>query len=404
MTAIETTRFSNGFSVVSRQLPGSRSVAIGLWLFNGSRHEQPDQHGYAHLLEHLFFKGCGDLNALDIARLTDRWGGQFNAFTGRELTALHSWVPAERQRQLTELLVAMLLDPRFDAEDLAAEQSVVLQEMAAQADAPDEAAESLAIELACHGNPLGREILGRTETVQAASVDAIQSYRRQLLQGARLALVAVGAVDHAALCQAAAPLTALPAGTRPQPTPPTLSGGEHSERRRGEQTQLLWILPAPATGAASYPVAALANQLLGGGTSSRLFQEVRERLGLVYDIRSSLESYSDCGLWIVQTACQPADAASCRQAIERTVQELIAQGPSAEEITDARDYLAAILTLEQDTLETHMEQLAREHFYLGRHPSLEERLALLAAADAEQIAALLQQAWTARWHLAWGPA
>jgi len=403
MLPIQTTTFDNGFSIISRALPGARSVALGLWLFNGSRHEQPGQQGYAHLLEHLFFKGCGELDALAIARLTDRWGGQLNAFTGRELTALHGWVPAARQRQLAELLIAMLTDTRFDADDLAAEQGVVLQEMAGQADAPDEAAESLAVQLACGDNPLGLEILGNEATVQAATVEALQAYRQGLLQGTRLALVAVGAVDHAQLCAAGAPLAALPAGSRPQTTAPVLAGGAHTERRRAEQAQLLWVLPAPDSAAADYPAAALANHLLGGGVSSRLFQELRERLGLVYDIRSSIESYADCGLWIVQTACRPRDQLRCREAVARCIEELAVQGPSEQELADARDYLAAVLTLEEDSLETHMERLAREYFYLGRHPALEERLAALQQVDAAAVATLVGRAWQARWELVWGP-
>jgi predicted Zn-dependent peptidase len=403
MHPIDTTRFPNGFSVVSRRLPGTRSVALGLWLYNGSRHERPDQHGYAHLLEHLFFKGCGELDARDIARLTDRWGGQINAFTGRELTALHGWVPADRQVDLASLLINMLLDTRFSADDLAAEQGVVLQEMAGQADAPDEAAESLAVQLACGDNPLGREILGTTETVEAATVEGLQAYRRGLLQSSRLALVAVGAVDHAALSAAAEALAALPAGERPDAAAPVIAGGEHAERRRTEQHQLVWVLPAPGIAAADYPAAALANHLLGGGVSSRLFQEIRERLGLVYDIRSTIESYVDCGLWIIQTACRPRDRKRCRQAIERCIDELAAQGPSAQEVADARDYLAAALTLEEDAQETHMERLAREHFYLGRHPSLEERLAQLAQVSPQRVAGLLTHAWSARYRLSWGP-
>src|SRR5699024_6055094 len=145
----------------------------------------------------------------------------------------------------------------------------VLQEIAAQMDAPDEAAESQALERACQSDPLGREILGVAETVQGATVDGIQAYRQSLLQGSRLAVVAVGAVDHAARCRAAEPLTALPAGARPQVTAPVLISGEHSEEREYEQAQLVWVLPAPAIGTAEYPAVALANQLLGGGVSSR---------------------------------------------------------------------------------------------------------------------------------------
>lgn len=403
MSEIRTTRAPNGFAVITRRLPGARSVAVGLWLLNGCRHERDPEQGYAHLLEHLFFKGAGELDAAAIARLTDRWGGQVNAFTGRELTALHGLVPAAKAAELTRLLMNMVLDPRFSPEDLAAEQGVVLQEMAGQADSPDEAVETRAVTLACADHPLGRDILGRAETIEAATVEVLQRYRRGLLAGQRLALVAVGAVEHEALVAACAPLAALPAGERPAITPPPFPGGEHAERHRTGQAHLLWVLPGPAADGPGHAAAVLANQLLGSGVSSRLFQEVREKLGLVYDIRSSLETFSDCGLWVIQTACQPKAHKRCRAAVERVVAGLLADGPSEEELRDARDYLASVLVLEHDALEPHMERLAREHFYLGRHPSLEERLDEVAKVSGEAVRSELAKAWGQRLHLSWRP-
>ena len=397
------TTFPNGLTVISRPRPGSHSAAVGLWLLNGSRHEQPAEHGYAHLLEHLFFKGCGDWDAMAIARMTDRWGGQVNAFTGREMTALHGLVPANRLTDLAQLLVAMVLEPRFSASDLAAEQGVILQEMAAQADAPDEAVETRAVELACGGHPFGRDILGTAASVEAGTVQALQAYRRGLLQGKRLAVVAVGAVDHQALCEAVRPLTEIPAGERAAIDAPRLLSGDHRERHATEQAHLLWVLPAPAAAQNAHAIAALGNHLLGDGVSSRLFQEIRERQGLVYDIHSRLETYADCGLWFIQTACRPREAARCRAAVENVLAELTRRGPSADELADARDHVAAALQLEQDALEAHMEILAREHFYLGRHPSLEERLAQVQGVTAEAVRTLLEHAWQARLHLTWQP-
>jgi len=400
---IRRTAFANGCTVISRSLPHAGSVAVGLWLLNGSRHEDESRQGYAHLLEHLFFKGAGEFDAKAIARMTDRWGGQVNAFTGRELTALHGWVPGNRMGELTELLIAMVTDTRFSAADLKAEQGVVLQEMAGQTDAPDEAVETRAVELACGGHPLGRDILGTAESVSAATVDGIQAFRQGLLAGQRLAVVAVGAVDHDALLASCAALERLPAGERPVTAPPEMRGGERSERQQTEQAHLVWVMPAPAATADDLAAAAIGNYLLGDGVSSRLFQEVRERLGLVYDIRSSLETFSDCGLWLIQTACRPKDYARCRRAVEQSLQELIDGGPSAEEMADARDHVAASLVLEQDTLEHYMERLAREHFYWGRHPSLEERLAKVTAVGPAAVQASLASAWAQRLHLAWRP-
>lgn len=400
---IRTTVFTNGCTVISRPLPHAASVAVGLWLLNGSRHEQRSQQGYAHLLEHLFFKSAGPYDARAIARMTDRWGSQVNAFTGRELTALHGWVPSNRMGELTELLITMVTDTRFSAADLEAEQGVILQEMAGQSDAPDEAVETRAVELACGDHPLGRDILGTAETVSAATVETLQLYRRGLLTGQRLAVVAVGAVDHDALVARCAPLERLPAGKRPATVAPILQGGERSERQQTEQAHLVWVMPAPAAGARTLPAAAIGNYLLGDGVSSRLFQEVRERLGLVYDIRSALETFSDCGLWIIQTACRPRDYDRCRHAIEQCLELLLDHGPSAEEMADARDHIASALALEQDTLEHYMERLAREHFYLGRHPDLEERLAQVAAVTPTEVQAALTEAWRQRLHLVWRP-
>src|SRR5690625_1613509 len=230
----------------------------------------------------------------------------------------------------------------------------------------------------------------------------MQTYRKSLLQGSRLAVVAVGAVDHAALCRAAEPLTALPLGERPQVAAPAMFIGEQHQERDCEQAHLVWVLPAPAIAAVDYPAAAIANQLLGGGISSRLFQEVRERLGLGYDIRSGIEGFTDCGLWIIQTACQPERAMQCRQAVERTTEAFLEQGPTAREVADAREYLAAVLALEEDTLESHMEHLARESFYLGRHPTLQERLQSLMDVTPEHVLQVLETAWATRWHFSLG--
>lgn len=399
---IQRTVLANGLTVISHHRPGSHSVALGLWLLNGSRHEKPDQHGYAHLLEHLYFKGCGELDALAVARLTDRWGGQVNAFTGRELTALYGLVPAARQRELTELLVSMVLAPRFSSADLQTEQGVILQEMAAEADSPEQAAETRLVELACAGHPFGRDILGSAESISAASVEKLSDYRRQLLTGARLAVVAVGAVDHDTVLKAAAPLAALPVGARPTAIAPRLIGGEHRHQESSEQTHLLWLMPAPLADGPGHATAAIANHLLGDGASSRLFQALRERLGLVYDIHSRLETYSDCGLWFIQTACRPEDADRCRSVVEGELAALTVQGPEPAELAAAREHMESVLQLELDAAEAHMESLAREHFYLGHHPDLEERLAELAEVDAGAVQALLHASWDARLHLTWG--
>lgn len=402
-SGIQSQQFANGFTLITHVLPGARGAAIGLWLLNGSRHEAPKQHGYAHLLEHLFFKGAGERDAATIARLTDRWGGLVNAFTGRELTALHGLVPGAQAGALVELLVEMVLDPRFSDEDLKAEQGVIIQEMAGHADSPDEAVETRALELACGDNPMGRDILGTQACIEASSVRGLHRYRHQLLRGRRLALVAVGAIDPEALAAACAPLAALPEGRRPATTPPAFSHRDVEERHDSGQAHLVWVMPAPAAYGRDHAAGALCDHLLGGGASSRLFQQLRERQGLVYDVRSGIEAYADSGIWIIQTACRPRDLERCRRAVEAVLTELLEKGPQVAELDDAREHIGASLVLEYDHLEAHMERLAREYFYLGRHPTLSERLAEIEAVSTADVRGLLAGAWAARTLLVWRP-
>jgi predicted Zn-dependent peptidase len=400
---VRTTRLPNGVHVVSRFMPGAKTAALGLWLLNGVRHEESSQSGYAHLLEHVLFKGTGEHDALTLARRFEVMGGQVNAHTGRELTALHGLVPAEHLVELLDLFIAMLLEPRFDEHDMAVEREVVLQEMAMVEDTPEEAVEERATALAWRGHALGRPILGRRESIEAVTAADVHAYLTDLTAGARIWSVAAGAVDHEALVRACARLAELPNGTVPGSAPPSFAPGVCEERRSGAQTHLLWVMRGPPAGEPHYPAWALTNHLLGGGVSSRLFQEVRERRGLVYGIHSALEPYCDAGLWAIQTACEPRHAAACRRAVEDSVAALIERGPAPEELEESRRHLVSGLVLEDDSPEGTMERLAREAIYLNRHPSLNERKAQLAAVEADEVKTILGGAWAQPLTLVWHP-
>lgn len=396
---LQTAQLPNGVHVISQRFADRRSAALGVWLLNGVRHEHPHQAGYAHFLEHLLFKGCGALGATALARRFDAMGGQVNAYTGRELTALHGLVPADDAPELLELLTAMLLTPRFSEEDVRLERHVVSQEMAMVQDTPEEALEEQAVSRAWADHPLGRPILGTSDSIGSIDAANMRAYLRDMLSGGRLWVVAVGDVDHDAMLAGCSALGNLPTGTAPATTAPRFDNGAHSMRLDSEQCHLQWLLPTAGIHDPDYYALLLANQLLGGGSASRLFQQLRENLGLVYDIHTRLDLYSDAGLWLIQTACDPDHAHLCRQAVTDTLTGLLRDGIAAQEMEIARRHLIAGLYLEQDDPEATMERLAREAIYLDHHPDTAHRIAALHAVTPAQVTTVLAQRWTRHLHI-----
>jgi predicted Zn-dependent peptidase len=393
---INTTVLANGVHILSQRLPGHRSVAVGLWLLNGARHETPQQAGYAHFLEHLFFKGTDKLGAAALALRLEAIGGQINAHTGRELTALHGLVARDDVGDLLDILIDMLCRPRFDDADVNLEREVILQEMAMIEDNPEEALEDRAMALAWPDHPLGTPVLGRAETVRAADAACLRDYLRRQISGGRVWLVAAGDIEHEALVTRCQGLSALRTGTAPPPAAPRFRPGEHRLALPAEQAQLLWVMPVPPAAAASYYPLLVANHLLGGGASSRLFQALRERLGWVYGVHSRLDFYSDSGVWLIQTACDPRRAAACADAVAETIDHLLIEGPDPQELDIARRHLGASLIIDEDHSDSVMERLAREAVYLGRHPDFQERVQQFEAVDRGVVTGVLASAWERR--------
>jgi predicted Zn-dependent peptidase len=393
---IKTSPLTNGITVVSKRLPGHHSVALGVWLLNGVRHEAATQAGYAHFLEHLFFKGTAQLDGAQLALRLEAMGGQVNAHTGRELTALHGLVPKGDVTELLQIITDMLCQARFDDHDVGLERQVILQEMAMIEDNPEEALEDKVMALAWPDHPLGRPVLGRPETIEGTNATALRDYLREQITGGRVWVVAAGDVDHDELVAACRGLAALPSGAVPPQTSPPFMPGEHRIAIDSEQSQLLWVMPVPPPSADAYYAHLLANHVLGGGVSSRLFQELRERRGLVYGIHSRLEFYSDTGTWSIQTACDPRHVEVCREAVITTVDGLLRGGADRQELEIARRHLSAGLIIDEDHPENIMERLAREAIYLGHHPDFTERMNRLKKIDGEAVGAALAQAWQRR--------
>lgn len=393
------TGFANGVRILSRPLPGRRSAALGFWLRNGSRHERPGQSGFAHLLEHLLFRGGGRY-----ARHFEGMGGQINARTMRELTAFHGLVTGDRLRLLACLFTTLLTEPRLTAVDLAAELPAVRRERQLAADSPWEGQEATALGLVLGAHPLGRPILGDETALHSVSIAALQDYFSERLRGAALCVVAAGAVDHDELVEACRALERLPAGARDVADAPVFTPCAARGPAAGAGADLLWVMPVPTLTDPAHWAFLLGERIAAGAPlTARLQYDLRERRGLAYAVESRVELYSDCGLWWIRLQCEAGQAEACRTAVESVMASLIERGPTREEIILNLAQQQARWTLEEDDPECVMERIAHEIAYLDRVTALNERLARLAAPGAEDVRDALAGAWRQRASFSWGP-
>lgn len=398
----ECTQFDNGVTIYTRRVR-SRGAALSLWLESGVRDEAPAQAGFAHMVEHLLFKGADGLGAEGLARTFEAMGGQINAYTGREHMVLHGFVPGADACRLARLFASMLAEPVFRAHDVAVEREVVLQEMAMIREDPEEAMADQAIAAVWSGHPLSRNILGDAATISEAREEDLRRYMAEVIRGGRVLVVATGDVAHGPLVEALALLGRLPSGGRIRQEPPVFHGGADQVCAPVSQTHLLWLMPSPGVGSSDEAALAVANHILGGGASSRLFLEVREKLGLAYDIQSRVESYEDVGLWSIETACAVGQEQRCRAAVEQVLQGLIAHGVEPDEADVARRHLQASLTLEDEDPRLVCERVARDLIYRGEPcPDVFRRGQIGAVRDAG-LGGLLARAWHKSYVLEWLP-
>lgn len=386
------TILTNQLAVISLARPDAHSCALGLWLENGSRHQQARQNGYAHLLEHLLLRANPALTAQ-----FEILGGQINGHSGRELTAWYGLVPARHSEHLLALLAGALLDFQPSPQDFDGERRVVLQELANFSAGNRDALSEQALASVWPDQPIGYPLLGDPAVLQAATVSTLQDYLHDLCVGSRLAVVAVGAVDHARLLAACSRFDQLDAGRRPQRQVPSYRHQvcQPFIYQRDNQALLQWLLPAARAAADTRTRTALllADHMLGGGLNSRLYRTFRECYGLSYYPASRLEFYSDTVLWKVQLDCAVSQIERCGALVARELQDLIGCGPQPAELERTRGYLAARLQIMQDEHLTMMQRLAREHFYFGVHPDVEDYTHYIYSVAGDDIRAIFAAAW-----------
>lgn len=391
---LEISKLSNGLTVVSDPMPGLESAAVGLWVNTGSRNETPAQMGVSHMLEHMAFKGTLRRSARAIAEEIEAVGGILNAYTSREQTAFHARVLKEDVPLAMDIIGDILTSPTFEPAELERERQVVLQELGQARDTPDDIVFDHLQSAIYRGQPLGWPILGEEETVNAFSREMLQGYMASQYRLDGMTLVASGAVRHAELLKLAEDTCG---GLNPGAVPPVAqahyTGGDYREIEDLEQAHVAYAFPGVSNSDPDYFVAQVYATALGGGTSSRLFQEAREKRGLCYSIYAFSNGFQDSGFLGIYAGTGEAEAAEISAVIAGEM-EAIAGNLSEAEAARARAQLKVSLLMGMERPGTRAEQIAGQLFALGRIQSaaeIVEQLDVIDAAAVKRYAAQVMQ-------------
>jgi predicted Zn-dependent peptidase len=383
----------NGIRVLTERMPHVRSVAVGVWVETGSRHEPEARGGVSHLIEHLVFKGTATRTAEDIARTMDSVGGQMDAFTTKENTCFYVQVLDEHLPLAVDLLTDILLHPVFNADELEREKSVVLQEIKMVEDTPDDVIHDIFAAQVWAGHPLGRPILGTRELVESFGRDMILGHFGDEYIPPRIIIAVAGNVTHdevVDLFGRGFNGFSHPAEPR-KPHATTMGASVNIVHKTLEQVHVVMGFPGLPHAAPERYALYLLNDVIGGSMSSRLFQEVRERQGLVYSIHSGAQSFADTGTLYVYAATDPANFAKMLKSILKELRELKKSGVTEEELRRAKDHLKGSLMLSLESTSSRMNRLAKHELHLGAFLTMDEMLAAIDKVRHEEVQALVTE-------------
>jgi predicted Zn-dependent peptidase len=368
-------------------VPGARSASFGCWVRVGARDETPEMAGASHFLEHLLFKGTEARTGHEISEAIEAVGGELNAHTAHEHTAFYARVPAPAAAIGLELLCDVVTSPAFDHDDVESERQVILEELHLAEDEGDDRVLSLAHEALWGHHPLGREVLGSLASIDAMGRDAIAGFFAHHYHPANLVLVAAGAVDHDQVVAAGERFPQHPGGVRPDRLAPPAGPLEVRKllRRPSEQAHLCVAWPALRAGDPDRYALAVANQILGGGLSSRLFQQVREQRGLAYSVFSSVSSFSDAGSLVAYAGTGAERVDEVRSLVLDIATSLGGSGVTEREFEVAIGYLEGAFLLGLEDTGSVMARLGNHVCARGHVAPVEEQLAKLRAVTREDV-------------------
>ena len=379
----ELTRLANGLTVAIDPMPGTQSAAIGLHAFVGSRSEADGKGGLAHLVEHMVFKGARGRDARAIAEAIEDVGGSLNAWTSRDQTLFHARTLAADVGLALELIADLVRAPRLDEAELEREKLVILSELGECLDAPDDLIHDRLFEAAFGDQPLARPVLGNEASISGLTRGDCAQWLDEQYRPERLVISAAGKVDSGHILHLAEALFGdLESRTPPNIEAAAFAGGIRSDRRSAEQTHLALAFRGLPASSDLAPALSLFAQAVGGGMSSRLFQELREERGLAYSVYSWTQGFADTGLFAVNLAADKARATEAlnlaRDVVERAASEL-----TAAELNRARAQVEAGILMALETPQGRADAMARSIEIFGRIMTAEEMLGELHAVDLE---------------------
>ncbi|MGA9541729.1 MAG: pitrilysin family protein [Methyloceanibacter sp.] len=383
---------SNGLTVVSHTMPEVETVSLGIWIGAGSRSEQLTEHGIAHFLEHMAFKGTKRRSARQIVEEIEAVGGDINAATSVDSTGYYARVLPKDMPLALDILSDIILEPRFDGAELARERDVILQEIAASSDSPDDIVYDFISEAAFPDQPVGRTILGTAQSVVGFERDHLGAYLTTHYHGPNMVLAAAGAVDHNALvAEAERRLAGLSSEGTPVPQQAVYAGGRRHSAKPFEQTHLMIALEASAYHQPEYFKSQILAGALGGGMSSRLFQEVRERRGLCYSVYAFSSGLTDSGMFVVHAAGAPEKAHELFSVIRDELERAAADGFDQAELARVKAQMKMGLLAALESSSARVEQLARHILFRGRVLPTSELVERIEAVETADLQALLQK-------------
>ncbi len=400
---MQLTRLSNGLVVATDVVPGARSVAAGVWVGVGARDEPQPLAGVSHMLEHLVFKGTRNRTAQDIARSVDRCGGDLNAYTTKEYTAFHGRMPVASQGLLIDLLGDLLARPLLAPDDVASERQVVLEELAMDDDSPDDVAHRALARSLFDPHALGRDPAGERSTVAALSPEAVQQFWSTWYRTGTSVVAVAGPVDHdRVVAQVQEAFDELAEGGVPpqRATPEPLFGtaagdGPEVHPDDTEQVHLVWGWRGVSRTDPDREALDVVNHVLGGGLSSRLFDEIRERRGLAYSVFSGTSSYVDCGMVTVYAGTLPHHAGEVVEVVDREIASMVAAGVTDEELEIAIGYLTGSYELGLDDPGSRMGRLGGSLITMGEVIPVDEQLRRWRAVDHEAVRRVIDRVFGA---------
>ena len=384
---VQLTELPNGLRVVTERMDSVRSVTLGCWVGVGNRDEDPVFAGSSHFLEHLLFKGTAEFTTRDLSIAIDGVGGDMNAFTSREYTAYSFRVPHTSAVLAAELLGAVVTRPSLDADDLESERMVIQEELTMAEDTPDDLVHMELQQSLFPGHALGSEVLGTVESIGSIQPETVRAFHKHWYQPANVVVAAAGLVDHDELVATmTAAFEGQSGGERPERAkPPTDLRLVAATDKAVEQTHISLGWRGFGLDDDRRYALSLANQILGGSLSSRLFHEIREKRGLAYAVFSSAASYSDTGIFTMYAGTSPDNTAELLEVIDQEVAEVIANGFTEDELATAKGGVAGATMMALEDSSSRMSRLGSNMLLFDRIKELDESVAAIERVSLDDL-------------------